>query len=83
MTAPLRSHGRLVSVILRGCHNKKRYPDQIIARIIGQEQEKANGVKLYVYNCKICRGVHLTRNRQSNPAMAVDWVFKPTPKEAA
>ncbi len=83
MTAPLRSHGQLVALVKRGCSDKRRYCDEYAARAAGQEREAQSGFKMYVYHCKICRGVHLTRNRQNNPMMAVDWRFGTTKRKVA
>lgn len=78
MTAPLRRNGKLVAVIERSCAAKKRYPDDIVARIVGQVQQEYWGFKMYIYPCEICRGWHLTKQKQSKESHSVDYVFPRT-----
>lgn len=76
MTAPLRQNGRLVTTIVGGCTRKSRYSDEHGARAIGQIVEGQSGVPLFIYQCGICRGWHLTKCRQKNPEMAVGYPLK-------
>jgi hypothetical protein len=78
MTQPLRRSGMLVSAILRGCEGKRRYPDEYVARGVGQILQAQNGDKLYIYHCKICRGWHLTKVKQRNEKHDVDYEYPRT-----
>lgn len=80
MTQPLRRNGILLSTILRGCEGKRRYPDEHVVRAMAQSQQELAAVPMYFYKCKLCRGWHLTRNKQANPAHAASYEFKPTPR---
>lgn len=75
MTAPLRSHGQLVEVVKRGCHDKTRFSDEWAARAVGKEVQADRKVRMFIYLCRICRGWHLTKNIQQNRTHSVDWVF--------
>lgn len=78
MTAPLRRNGKLVAVIERSCATKVRYNDDIVARAVGQIEQRAAGYKLYIYPCPICRGWHLTKQPQRKDSHHVDYVFPRT-----
>lgn len=80
MTQPLRKSGMLVAHILRGCEGKRRYSDEYGARAAGQCPQVENQVKLYMYPCELCRGWHLTRNKQRKERFDVDYKFPRTPR---
>lgn len=75
MTAPLRRNGLLVSIIARGCTSKNRYSCQYAARAHGQHQQQESGQRMYIYACKLCKGWHITRNRQRDHTLAADYNF--------
>lgn len=80
MTAPMRRNGMLVSKIKRSCEDKRRYPDEFVARASGQWSKAQSGEeKLYIYRCRLCRGWHLTKVHQ-NKTMSVDYEFPATPR---
>lgn len=59
------------------CARKKRHPDEHVARAIGTEQ-MADGrapYQLYIYQCKVCRGWHLTKQTLA-PFWAADYYEK-------
>lgn len=78
MTQPLRRSGMLVAHILRGCEGKRRHPDEFVARAVGQILGEQNQVKLYMYECKLCRGWHLTRTKQRGDRFDVDYQYPKT-----
>lgn len=78
MTQPLRRSGMLLSTILRGCEGKRRYPDEFVARAVGQCFQERNQVKLYLYPCGLCRGWHLTRVKQRKEQHDVDYNYPRT-----
>jgi hypothetical protein len=80
MTAPQRRNGILVSTIVRGCESKLRFADELTARAAGQHDGEKYQTRMFVYQCHICRGWHLTRKPQRKPGMAADFVFPPTPR---
>lgn len=80
MTQPLRRSGMLVSAILRGCENKRRFPDEFVARAVGQGVAERNAVKMYWYQCEICRGYHLTKSPQRKAYQNVNSEFPRTPR---
>jgi hypothetical protein len=48
----------------KSCKKKRRFPDEASARTVGYlrcADRLGNGVNLYVYECKFCRGFHLTK----------------------
>ena len=80
MTQPLRKSGMLVSHILRGCENKRRFPDEYVVRAVGQQVAADNDRKMYFYKCTLCRGYHLTTNKQNSSYFNVQFAFPPTPR---
>ena len=80
MTAPLRKNGILVVKLVRMCESKNRYPDEYVARGVGQEMSMRKKIDLYVYQCPHCRGWHLTKHPQSDRRRSVDYDFKENPK---
>lgn len=62
MTAPHRTNGLTQEVITAACASKNRYPDRYTAVAMGISQAERYGDKLYTYNCRICKGWHLTKN---------------------
>ena len=81
MTAPLRRDGRLVADIekeqreeaarlARRCASKSRYADEYAARGSGTRQMKFVKKQIYIYQCQICRGWHLTSKWQPPPFSA-------------
>ena len=80
MSAPLRRNGHLVSHIVRGCESKRRFSDEYGARAAGQITGEEKQLKLYIYPCDLCRGWHLTRNKQQRKDRAVDYVFTGPPR---
>lgn len=80
MTPPLRRSGILVATIKRGCEDKRRYTDEMVARANGQRLSELNGVELFIYPCNLCRGWHLTRRKQYRPDRAVTYQYPPTPR---
>ena len=56
---------KITPATLKSCWNKVRYPDEFVARAVGQEIQLKREVKLYIYPCNECRGFHLTRKTQS------------------
>jgi hypothetical protein len=70
MTAPTRVHGRTMHEWERMCLRKKRYPDQMLARIGALtvlESGQSSVPKLWVYRCPNCSGWHLTKNEWGGP----------------
>lgn len=78
MTEPLRRNGMLVTHIVRGCSDKRRYSDEYGARGAGQCLQKENIVKLYMYQCDICKGWHLTKIKQRKDRFDVDYQYPRT-----
>lgn len=80
MSAPRKKFGAPVEFIARSCEGKRRLPDEITARAVGQHMGERSGDKLFVYRCRFCRGWHLTKNARLNREQdAVDFYTKPKP----
>lgn len=75
MTAPRRRNGATVAFIERSCEGKRRIQDEDNARAIGMHAAEKEGIKLYVYQCRFCRGWHLTR-RNNGEKSAVDYYVR-------
>lgn len=59
MTAPPKKRRRQV------CEGKRRYPDELTAKVFGMNSSSRNGVEdLYTYRCEVCGGWHLTKHRR-------------------
>lgn len=57
------------------CQRKKRYPDEHVARAMGTEQMGHAHYQLYIYQCRTCRGWHLTKQTLA-PFWAADYYEK-------
>jgi hypothetical protein len=55
------------------CGQKQRYPSAEVARGIGLYEQESRGGELWMYACQVCRGWHLTRSPQKDPAMKVSY----------
>lgn len=61
MTAPNRYRGQDTWKIRKGCTDKRRFSDEITARVGGQIQCQNDGKPaMWVYPCDHCRGWHIT-----------------------
>lgn len=72
MTAPQKINGMTQEELLASCRSKNRYPDRYTAVAMGISQAERIGMKLYTYQCRVCRGWHLTRNgrgKDGNPVL--------------
>lgn len=56
------------------CQRKRRYPDEISARVFAMNsiQQTDETLSLYVYRCNVCAGWHLTRFHVGVPVTAND-----------
>lgn len=79
MTAPRRIKGLTHEVVQASCASKNRYADRYTAVAMGISQALRYGDKLYTYQCRICKGWHLTkdgRGRDGNPVIpCIENVF--------
>ena len=57
------------------CSRKKRYTDEHVARAMGTEQMVHAPYQLYIYQCRVCRGWHLTKQTLA-PFWAADYYEK-------
>lgn len=59
------------------CSRKMRYPDEHVARAVGTEQMATGRApqQLFIYQCKVCRGWHLTK-QEAAPFFAADYYTK-------
>lgn len=87
MTRPLKINGVHTTVLdaiahhrarcEQTCARKARYPDEHVARAVGTEHME-NGkapYQLYIYQCRVCRGWHLTKQTLA-PFWAADYYTK-------
>lgn len=55
------------------CGDKRRYASPEVARTVGLENMQHTKASLWMYRCTTCRGWHLTRNVQRDPALEVNF----------
>lgn len=70
-----RAPARPPEVIERSCSSKRRYTSEDMARAYGMQYQVQNKVKLWLYNCRICLGWHLTKSNNGHRS-AVDTYTK-------
>lgn len=69
----------------RTCESKRRHPDELTARAAAMDSIKKYQTtqRLFVYQCGVCRGWHLTRRRNPNslPVNEADPVAEAAPED--
>jgi hypothetical protein len=61
----------------RSCESKVRYTSEDVARAVGIERQNDSAVPLFIYECPLCRGWHLTK-RARPKELAVDFYLRET-----
>lgn len=85
MTRPLKVNGVSTALLdalaqhrarrAESCARRPRHTDEHVARVVGTERMVAGAPQLYIYQCEICRGWHLTRQILA-PFWAADYYEK-------
>jgi hypothetical protein len=80
MTAPNRRNGKTLGELDRMCTSKMRYSDEYAARGSAQfalNTSRANPLgRLWVYQCPVCRGWHMTKVPNDSPAVMRDCLIE-------
>lgn len=85
MTRPLKQNGIATALLdaladhrarcEQTCARKIRYASDHVARAVGTEQMAGGAPQLFIYQCKVCRGWHLTK-QEAAPYWAADYYEK-------
>jgi hypothetical protein len=76
MTAPNRRNGKTIDELDRMCTSKARYSDEYSARGSAQHSLNSSWGKstafLWVYQCPVCRGWHMTSSPNDSAPVSRD-----------